>query len=450
MKTTPLSIAIVLLGLCTPKALAQDTIPTVDLDEVLTSHKECKVIVYETPQSPLQLNMSELKGTRGFGADLWNAMRSSYVSSATGLIGSVSSDAITSTVGFLTETFRSKKEDWRKMVKKDCTFEMTIPMDEPVKDFYSKNSQRGAMDPEGIIFDGFGCRQVMYITHQEGDSTVSNEIPVIDMRCSLRKDSVGIARLIHHGKFEIVLDYIKVNPYLCNLPNVTLSQEEVDTYIPFDFTKRNNFRLSINAVMKSSWINEAILLNQEETLGKFRIDISIPDSTYLKYEGDGLGYFVYERPGLTGRELTAKEQDYNKKAAAMIKVTGDSFLVPRTFIGRDDNNKGIWGTGMYSLEMSLSETCDINWSYYMDPPAAGKTKQRWNHHWSDEWKMMKQRQDKESPYNTIWKNVKMQYGDNKWVNTIISPATSFILKSESDFVKKHLDQWLQFGKESEK
>lgn len=440
-------------------AIAQDANSIVDLRQKrLTSHKECKVIVYENPQTPLVVRGYKVDGSKGFGADLWQAVRTKYVSTATGLVGEMSADVISATVDILTEAFRSKKEDWRKMVKQDCTYEMEIPMSESVKDFYGANSYRGAMDPDSIIFEGFGCNQVMILTQQEGDSTISREIPIIDVKCSLRKDSVGLARMLHHGKFEVILDYVKINPYLCNLPNVVLSQDELDAAIPFDFARRNNFKLSLSADIKSSWINEAILLNQNETLGKFQIDITIPDSTYLQQDGNGLGYFVYERPGFSDRQMTEAEGAYNARTANMIRVSGESFLVPRTFIGYDENNgyRGIWGTGMYSVEMTLRETCDINMDYYVDRVPCRSTfsrrnqspyKQHWNKHWRKEWNAMRRRQHKDTPYKEVWQNVKMRYGDRRWINTVIGPATSFMLEYENDVVKKNLTKWLKFGKE---
>lgn len=440
-------------------AVAQDTIPQIDLSQKqLMSRKQCKVIVYENPQTPLVVRQNRGDGTRGFGADLWNAVRTSYVSTATGLVGEMSSGVLKATVDLLTEAFRSKKEDWRKMVKQDCTFEMEVPMNETVKDFYGANSYRGAMDPDSIIFDGFGCNQVMILTQQVGDSTISQEIPIIDVKCSLRKDSVGLSRMLHHGKFEVILDYAKINPYLCNLPNVVLSQDELDAAIPFDFARRKNFKLSLQAAIKSSWINEAILLNRDETLGTFKIDITIPDSTYLQQDGNGLGYFVYERPGYSDRQLTEAEKEYNARAAKNIRVSGESFLVPRTFIGYDENNdyRSIWGTGMYAVEMKLHETCDINMDFYVDRVPrrrgddlgkANRSKDRWNDHWSQEWKLMRRRQHKDTPYKAVWQNVKMHYGDNQWINTVIGPATTFMLDYENATVKENLTKWLKFGKE---
>lgn len=451
--------SLILLSLSASAAIAQDVNPTIDLRQKgLSSHKECKVIVYENPQAPLVVRKNKADGSKGFGTELWQAVRTKYVSTATGLVGEMSADVISATVDILTEAFRSKKEDWRKMVKQDCTYEMEIPMNESVKDFYGANSYRGAMDPDSIIFDGFGCNQVMILTQQVGDSTINREIPIIDVKCSLRKDSVGLARMLHHGKFEVVLDYVKINPYLCNLPNIVLSQGELDAAIPFDFARRNNFKLSLNADIKSSWINEAILLNQNETLGKFKIDITIPDSTYLQQDGNGLGYFVYERPGYSDRQLTEAEEAYNARVAKKIRVNGESFLVPRTFIGYDENNnyRSIWGTGMYSVEMTLRETCDINLDYYVDTTPRRSTssrrnqssnKQHWNKHWRQEWNVMRHRQHKESPYKEVWQNVKMQYGDRRWVNTVISPATNFMLEYENDIVKDNLTKWLKFGKE---
>lgn len=429
-------------------AFAQDSIPNIDLNaKDLQAHKECKGIVYENPKSPLIVNTDASEDSKAFGTDLWRTVRTNYASTLTGLVGEISTDAISATIDFLKEAFRSKKNDWEKMVKEDCTFELSIPVDEPIKDFYGNNSNRGAMDPDGIIFDGFGCRQTMTITQKVNDTTTINrEIPIIDIKCSLRKDSVGMARMAHHGKFEVVLDYVKINPYLCNIPNVEMPQEELDALLAFDFAKRNNFKLSINAIIKSSWINEAILLNQDKELGSFRIDISIPDSTYLQYDGNNLGYFVYERPGLNERTLSEAELQNNKRAASRIKVSGESFLVPRTFIGYDDNNrrhKGVWGTGMYSVELSLKESCDINKKYYLDErKSARKNRPCWNDNWSKEWRVMKHRRHRDIPYNSVWRNLKMKYEGDKWINTIVSPATSFILKYESDNVRKHINRWM--------
>lgn len=457
MKRFALSLFLLLVSVSA--AVAQDSISPIDLRQKgLVSHKECKVIVYENPQSPLVVRKNNADGTKGFGADLWQAVRTKYVSTATGLVGEMSSDVITATVDVLTEAFRSKKEDWRTMVKQECTYEMEIPMNESVRDFYGANSYRGAMDPDSIIFDGFGCNQSMILTQQVGDSTISREIPIIDMKCSIRKDSVGLARMFHHGKFEVVLDYVKVNPYLCNLPNVVLSQDELDAAIPFDFARRNNFKLTLTADIKSSWINEAILLNQNEKLGTFNIDITIPDSTYLQQDGNGLGYFVYERPGFSDRQLTEAEEAYNARVAKKIRVSGESFLVPRTFIGYDETKgyRSVWGTGMYSIEMKLRETCDINLDYYIDQNPRqsassrrnrSSSKQHWNNHWRQEWNVMRHRQHKDSPYKDVWQNVKMQYGDRRWVNTVISPATNFMLEYENDVVKENLTKWLKFGKE---
>lgn len=439
---------------------AQVSQPRVNLNsDSLIVQKIYKVDVFENANSPLAVTHSAKNGNKGFFQDLWKVTRSSYINTATGITVDTSKDLITATIGFLKESLRSKKNDWYKQVMSDNRYTEALFMDEQVKDFYGSDSHKGALDPDSIIFDGFGCRQYMTITENSGGSSISNDVPIIDIRCSLRKDSIGLARMRHHGMFDVVVDYVKINPYLCNLPNDSLVYDDAQNqYMKFDFNRRKNFRVSLSAKIQSSWLNEAIILNTDQVLGNFKIDITIPDSTYLEKDDEHIGYFIYERPESTNSQMTEQEIKRNKRNERLIRLSGESFLIPRTFIGYDEERHGIWGTGQYAVNMTIQESCDINMDYYVEriPKrrhsidnhydtrylSNGEYKERWNYNWKREWNLMKHRHPKKNPYAMVWDNLKMKFAGDRWINILIDTPVKFTLESESAWVKENLEKLL--------
>lgn len=439
---------------------AQAPLQRVNLNsDNLQVQKIYKVDVFENANAPLAVTRPTNGNNKGFFQDLWKVTRSSYINTTTGLAVDASKDLVTATIGFLRETMRSKKNDWRKQVLADNKYSENLYMDELVKDFYGSNSNKGAMDPDSIIFDGFGCRQYMTITENVDGTIISNDVPIIDIKCSLRKDSIGMARMRHHGMFEVVVDYVKINPYLCNLPNDSLEYDEAQKQLmKFDFNRRKNFKVSLSSQIQSSWVNEAIILNTDQTLGNFKIDISIPDSTYLEKDNEHIGYFIYERPESVNRQMTEEELKRNKRNERQIRLSGESFLVPRTFIGYGDNGKGVWGTGQYAVNMTIKESCDINMDYYVEriPKRGqhasnfndtryidtGNYKERWNYNWKKEWSLMKHRHPQKNPYAMVWDNIKMKFAGDRWVNVFIDAPVKFTLESESAWIKENLEKLL--------
>lgn len=439
---------------------AQAPLQRVNLNsDSLVVQKTYKVDVFENANAPLAVTHPANGNNKGFFQDLWKVTRNSYINTTTGLAVDASKDLVTATIGILRETLRSKKNDWEKQVIADNKYSENLYMDEQVKDFYGSNSKKGAMDPDSIIFDGFGCRQYMTITEKSGGSTISNDVPIIDIRCSLRKDSIGMARMLHHGMFEVVVDYVKINPYLCNLPNVSSNYNEAQKeLLKFDFNRRKNFVISLTSQIKSSWVNEAIILNTDQILGNFKIDISIPDSTYLEKDDEHIGYFIYERPESVDRQMTAEELERNKRNGLRIRLSGESFLIPRTFIGYGENGKGVWGTGQYAINMTIKESCDINRDYYVKripkrkelignevairKLKPGEYKERWNYNWKREWKLMKHHHPQENPYTKVWDNIKMKFAGDRWVNILVDTPVKFTLDTESAWIKENLGKLL--------
>lgn len=72
------------------------------------------------------------------------------------------------------------------------------------------------------------------------------------------------------------------------------------------------------------------------------------------------------------QELTPVMEEFKNVCTqtrkAIISVTGDCFLVPRSFTGTPDGTTAgrAWGgTGEYRVEMTVTETCQMDNSYYL-------------------------------------------------------------------------------------
>lgn len=424
----------------------------------VSANRECRVIVYENSDNPLDLiDGRDLSiKNRGFFGDVWSAMKSSYSSTLTGIINSASKDLLTTSVGLVVEGVRSKKEDWRQQVIRDCKYTRQLPMPQAITEFYGKPSTSGPLDPGNIAFNGIGYKQYLTFTDNLNGKKITQRLLVFDIKCSLRTDSIGKARMLRHGKFELVLDRLVVNPMLCDLPNDSLSEKDVEQMrTPFNFERRKNLKITLTADITSSWVNEAVMITENQKLGSFIVSANIPNETYLETEGEYEGYFFYER----GK---------NEKNDKLVSIQGESFLVPRSFIGTDDLESGsrTWGTGQYKVNMTLSESCDINMDFYYEKTGSsqkgaemkglvsGKNisktiKPKWNYHWSEEWKRIKRRHhNSKNLFDGIWNNIKMQYGNYKWINVIVDPVVTTTLAEENNYINGKMNKWLDLGAKS--
>ncbi len=419
--------------------------------------QEFKVLVYENSDSTL-LTFGKNINNRGILGDSWKAIKGAYRNTALGTISSVSSDLLSAGIGMVVEALRDKKGDWMQQVSKDCKYIKQLPMQQQITDFYATTSTRGAMDLDSIVFDGFGCQQ--FLNFNDPETGNPEKFLVFDMKCALKKDEEGKNRMLHHSKFEVEVDYLFFNPYLCNLPNDSLTAQNVELRTPFSFKSRKNLQFNVNTQLSSSWMNEAIQVVNDQLLGEFVINVSIPDSTLLETGDWNHGYFVYIRPtkeNIARFKLTPAQVEAMKDKAKYITVTGESFLVPRSFVGYDDAKKmrRIWGTGQYKIDMAITESCDINYDYYLEP-MPGATPQmlamgpkfkgrKWNKYWTEEWNRIKRRQGNRNIFQSIWNDLKMTYGNNRWVYTVLDPVTTVILTNENAALTKWTNDWMKLG-----
>ena len=334
-------------------------------------------------------------------------------------------------VNYLVESMKSKSKKWYATAQSHCSLSKKLKSEIDIKDFYAAPSNLGAMDPQNIQFKGFGCHHYLAVANNENKG---NEVFFIF--CSMRRDSVGICSIVNHSKFLVQLDSLMFKPKYCGLPN-----DSLDVRTPFDFSKRKDLTLSLKARIYSSWINEAIMITNDQLLGEFTVTARI-DPSLLNEDS----VFIYKKG----------DPRYEK----LVSVSGDCFIVPRSFTGTIDGNtySSTWGTGQYRIEMDVNETCKIVDSYYYKQKYLQEQvpiRQSGNGEqiafagipeykkfdkakWKVEWTPIKQRKRNKPLWKTAWDGIVTAYKGSGWVQTFTDPLTNVIVSFEG----KELNDWL--------
>ena len=319
---------------------------------------------------------------RGYLGDLFNASKESLKGIASGYVTSFIDLGVNAIGSLLTRNARLK-EEWEETVKAENIYKTKISTVSEINDFYKEASFEGAMDPKGMRFDGIGCLRL-----EDNDT-------VFYLSCHI--DRSKIDRIVKHSKFELVLDTLIVSPTHSNLPNTYLD-------LPYSFAERDNFTLSMNIKLISSWMNEIVQLQKNQELGAFVLNVPVDPE-----ELDEKGFLRYVR---------------NRNEEPVYKIVGESFIVPRSYMGyrdKDDNYKNIWGTGEYKLEIELKETCDVTEQY--------------RENWKKDRKRRKKLMEKESIWENGWQTISNQRWDElaqSWVITTLQAPAGIITKDVID------------------
>lgn len=319
---------------------------------------------------------------RGYLGDLFNASKESLKGIASGYVTSFIDLGVNAIGSLLTRNARLK-EEWEETVKAENIYKTKISTVSEINDFYKEASFEGAMDPKGMRFDGIGCLRL-----EDNDT-------VFYLSCHI--DRSKIDRIVKHSKFELVLDTLIVSPTHSNLPNTYLD-------LPYSFAERDNFTLSMNIKLISSWMNEIVQLQKNQELGAFVLNVPVDPE-----ELDEKGFLRYVR---------------NRDDEPVYKIVGESFIVPRSYMGyrdKDNNYKNIWGTGEYKLEIELKETCDVTEQY--------------RENWKKDRKRRKKLMEKESIWENGWQTISNQRWDElaqSWVITTLQAPAGIITKDVID------------------
>lgn len=338
-----------------------------------------KTFIYTSDalSSEIQDLSNERSSRGGYLGTLGTAIADAGKGIAGGYVTSFIDMGVNAIASLITRPTRLKQE-WEETVKAENTFETSFGTVSELNDFYSVPSAEGAMDPRGMRFNGIGCLRL----GEKGDT-------VFYISCHVNHDK--LSRIINHSKFELTLDTLILCPTRSNLPNSSLP-------LPYYFSERGIYNLNITMTLKSSWINELTVLQKDKELGRFELTVPV-DSSQVGADGK----YRYVR-GLT--------------KGAPLAIKGESFIVPRSFMGfRDENDQyhNNWGTGEYKMEINLKESCDITDKY------------------RDEWKRDRKRRKKMMPKegwtDSVWKVIESQKWDEiskQWVITTLSAPADII------------------------
>lgn len=396
-----------------PEPVTQDAGP--QKQRTVKGQRKYKLVVNEGNDSTVaefNRGLASMRGNlsnRGFLDNLTGL----YKKSAAGQAVSVTSSLLNFGLNAIIAATKSKKPEWEKAVRGECTFVRRLPMQMEILDFYRHPSTNGPLDPTDMNFNGFGCRQVIEYTDPDGNV---REEEVFYVTCKVKSGPEGKARMLNHSKFEMEVDTLRFNYALCDLPNDSLGMA-TDNRIGFSFDSRKDLKFVVNATITSSWINQALMVFNDQPLGSFDIVASI-DPKYI--DGDGVFRYYADRDRNSGKD---------------VRVSGDCFLVPRSYVGSSDmrNIQDSWGTGQYKVEMKVSEVCKINEKYYMT--ADGRD----NKKWKDEWRLIKKRKKQPSVWKQLLGVVSSQYKDSKWVTVLAEPAINAFIQYETDGITRLLN-----------
>ena len=420
MKKTAIIIILTMLAMT---ILAQTT---------LSGERKFQILVQNTsnPETVKNTNRQLAKMKAETQADdsrglLLSLLKTGYSSMFVQKSVNASSNLLGLGVSYLVDAVKGDREKWYRKAKQQCVFRQVLANESTIDDFYALPSTQGAMDPQNLKFEGFGCRNYIELPEQPGEGR-----EVFYVFCKLRQDEQGLRHIVNHSKFFVELDTLMFNPLLCNLPNDSV--ETLDTR--FDFDKRKNLTFTLKVRIYASWMNEAIMIADNQQLGEFTIEAKIDKSSI---NSDGL--FIYDKndPGCRN----------------MVTVSGESFIVPRSFTGTNDfqHYQPTWGTGQYRVEMEVIETCDVNDEYYqISIPSVGNARQaafadgapgkrKWDKmKWQTEWRTMNKRKNATPVMHNVWKSIETACKGDCWATTLTSPLATALATYE---VQK-LNHWL--------
>ena len=357
---------------------------------------------------------------RGLLGDLiWQGVTSAFKQKTV----NATSNLVSLGMNYVTEALKSDREKWYRKAQQQCYYHKTLSTNTQINDFYAIPSTKGAMDPENLKFQGFGCKN--YIQVMDG----SNQgVGIFYIFCKMRRDSVGLRHIVNHSKFLVEIDSLIINPKYCNLPNDSTGSAESR----FSFEKRDNLTLELQVRIYSSWMNQATMIADNQLLGEFTINVDV-DKNKLNDQG----FFVYDK----------NDPDFDD----LVSVDGDCYIVPRSYTGTVDavNYQPSWGTGQYRIEMEVSEQCSIVDSYYMIRESgngeavafadATPGKRKWDKaKWKVEWNAMNARSKNESFLKSAWKSVVSAYKGSGWMATLTDPLTTALYSWET----QKLGDWI--------
>ena len=294
----------------------------------------------------------------------------------------------------------AQKKEWLAMIERECNYTDSISSIKGLKDFYSETSRLGALDPSNMNFDGISVRGM-----RDGHE-------VLYLSCHI--DDSRLDHLFQHSKFCLVVDTLAFHPYECHLPNLGANGimlapgEKPVRDNAFSYNEREHLRIGMEISISSFWVNEAITVQDNVELGRFKMEVEIPSGTEV---------YTYSRAAIDrNRRLLAEglAPEGEKLDTSYVAMNGDCFVVPRSYMPVS-GSESMWGTGEYSMKVKFRESCRFA------PDATRNEKMK---HWKKDYRQLRKMQKKGSGFTQYWRTVWKQNGNTMVKSMVKSGLTT--------------------------
>lgn len=359
----------------------QQPIPGMELDGLEVSintmepHRREKI-------TKIVSDMQTRGATRSVTADILKAAGYGGISAAV--------DIVATEIINLARYRKQQKQKWMQMIQKECNYTDSISSIKGLNDFYLEASRYGALDPSNINFDGISIRGMR------------NGAEMLYMSCHI--DTTRLSHLFQHSKFHLVVDTISFNPYLCHLPNLSangirmMKEDSSERNNKFSYKERTHLTIGMELTLTSSWINEAVMVMQDVQLGKFKLNVTIPDNTEA---------YHYSRA-----------EALRNPNIQVVDIEGDCFVVPRSYMPIS-NTERMWGTGEYNIKVKFRESCQFS----QDATQNEKLK-----HWHKDYKQLRKMQNSGSEVSEYFRTLWSQNG-NTLMKTMLKQGLNTGIKA---------------------
>lgn len=319
--------------------------------------------------------------TRSLVSDLLNIVKTNAVST--------SIDVVSTEVFDWVNYRKKRKEEWKKMIDRECFYADSLTYMEGLHDFYSETSRHGALDPSHMNFNGISVRGI-----HDGQEF---------MYLSCHIDTTRIEHLFRHSKFYLVVDSIVFNPYECHLPNLEangiINTLDTERNNRFSFDERDNLTFGMELSVFSSWINQAVMLQQNVPLGAFKLNVRIPS---------GVDTYTYSRAQILANRRLMKDNPSLRLDTTLVQMEGECFVVPRSYMPIS-GTEPMWGTGEYNIKVKFQERCQF---------IRNKDRNEKERNWHTDYKQLRKLQNRDKgvmkSVSSYWKQ-----NGNTMVKTIV-------------------------------
>ena len=321
--------------------------------------------------------------TRGVVFDLLNIAKTNSVTTAI--------DVVSTEILNWANYRNTQKKEWRQMIDKENSYMDSLLFVDELHDFYSETSRYGALDPSNINFNGISVHGV------------NRDKEFMFLSCHI--DTARMEHLFRHSKFYLVVDSISFNPFGCHLPNLLANSIDVRKNIEtqrdnrFSFDEREALSFGMELSITSSWMNEAVMLQQNVALGTFKLNINIPS---------GVELYTYSRKEILANRQKMKNDPSLCLDTTLIPIEGDCFVVPRSYMPIN-GTEPMWGTGAYNIKVKFKEKC----RFVEDSKRNIKYRE-----WHKDYKQLRKMQKKNDGVMQSVRNLWKQNG-NTMVKTIV-------------------------------